>query len=373
MALQIGGGPPAASRRARPRDLDLRALHRDRPRHHQRQPALGEQHPDHQRRDARRRRHRDRLPGRRQRLGQRHRGVAGAGDRPRRGRRPGSRAWPTPPRTAPSWSPATRPATGRTRPATTSIQVFDDVRRRSSATPSVGPTPSGASSTASSSTRSTTTYLGSSTGLRLRHVQPTGHYGCTGKNAELTNSAWVGGATRDFADVDAEQMAVDLATRLSWGERRLDLPAGRYDTILPPTSVADMMIYAYWSAGARNADDGQHACSPSRAAAPGSARRSSAPASGCTPTRRTPACECAPFVIAGGSSDRSSVYDNGLPLGPTDWIADGRLTSLIQTRHTADAHRPADDPGHRQPRPRRRRRLAAPRPTSSPVSTTGCC
>ena len=49
----------------------------------------------------------------------------------------------------------------------------------------------------------TTTYLGSSTGLRLRHVQPTGHYGCTGKNTELTNSAWVGGATRDFADVDA--------------------------------------------------------------------------------------------------------------------------------------------------------------------------
>ena len=44
----------------------------------------------------------------------------------------------------------------------------------------------------------TTTYLGSSTGLRLRHVQPTGHYGCTAKNTELTNSAWVGGATRDF-------------------------------------------------------------------------------------------------------------------------------------------------------------------------------
>ena len=31
----------------------------------------------------------------------------------------------------------------------------------------------------------------------------------------------------------------------------------------------------------------------------------------------------------------SSVYDNGLPLGATDWIADGTLTSLIQTRHTA--------------------------------------
>ncbi len=103
----------------------------------------------------------------------------------------------------------------------------------------------------------TTTYLGSSTGLRLRHVQPTGHYGCTGKNTSLTNSAWVGGATRDFTDVDGTQMAADLATRLSWGERRLDLPAGRYDTIVPPSAVADLMIEAYWSTGARNADDGQ--------------------------------------------------------------------------------------------------------------------
>jgi len=48
-----------------------------------------------------------------------------------------------------------------------------------------------------------------------------------------------------------------------------------------------------------------------------------------------PGRESAPFVIAGASSDRSSVYDNGLPVGATDWIRDGRLTALIQTRHTA--------------------------------------
>ena len=57
----------------------------------------------------------------------------------------------------------------------------------------------------------TTTYLGSSTGLRLRHVQPTGHYGCTGKDTSLTRSAWVGGATRDFSDVDA--LAMDQTWR----------------------------------------------------------------------------------------------------------------------------------------------------------------
>jgi predicted Zn-dependent protease len=179
-----------------------------------------------------------------------------------------------------------------------------------------------------------TTYLGTSTGLRLRHVQPTGHYACTGKNAELTNSAWVGGATRDFTDVDGATMASDLATRLSWGERRFDLPAGRYDTILPPSSVADLMIYAYWTAGARNADDGQTVFSRpgggtrlgEQLVKPGVRLYSDPAYSG---------LECAPFVVAGASSDRSSVYDNGVPLGPTDWIRDGRLASLIQTRHTA--------------------------------------
>ncbi|MGH8967450.1 MAG: PmbA/TldA family metallopeptidase, partial [Actinomycetes bacterium] len=103
----------------------------------------------------------------------------------------------------------------------------------------------------------TTSYLGSSTGLRLRHVQPTGHYGCTGKSADLSNSAWVGGATRDFTDVDAGELDRELAQRLAWGNRRVDLPAGRYDTVLPPTAVADLMIYAYWSASAREAHEGQ--------------------------------------------------------------------------------------------------------------------
>jgi predicted Zn-dependent protease len=189
-----------------------------------------------------------------------------------------------------------------------------------------------------------TTYLGTSTGLRRRHVQPTGHYGCTGKNTELTNSAWVGGATRDFSDVDASRMAADLATRLGWGERRIDLPAGRYDTILPPTAVADMMIYGYWESGARNAHDGRTVFSRpgggtrigEQVVKPGVRLRSDPSYAG---------LESSPFAVAGGSSDRSSVYDNGLPLGPTDWIADGRLTSLIQTRHTAEITGQPTTPG----------------------------
>jgi predicted Zn-dependent protease len=45
--------------------------------------------------------------------------------------------------------------------------------------------------------------------------------------------------------------------------------------------------------------------------------------------------ECAPFVIAHASSRETSVFDNGLPLARTEWIGDGTLTSLVQTRETA--------------------------------------
>jgi predicted Zn-dependent protease len=46
--------------------------------------------------------------------------------------------------------------------------------------------------------------------------------------------------------------------------------------------------------------------------------------------------ESGPFVIEASSDNESSVFDNGLPLGRTDWIQDGTLTSLLQTRHSAE-------------------------------------
>jgi predicted Zn-dependent protease len=180
----------------------------------------------------------------------------------------------------------------------------------------------------------TTTYLGSSTGLRLRHVQPTGYYGVTGKTADLSASAWVGGATRDFKDVDAIAVDRELAQRLSWGARRVDLPAGRYDTILPPTAVADLMVYAYWNASAREAHDGQSVFSR-----PGGGTRIGERLSP-QPVRLFSdpfydGLQAAPFVTASASSNTSSVFDNGLALSRTDWIEDGRLAALLQTRHSA--------------------------------------
>ncbi|MFC6343501.1 metallopeptidase TldD-related protein, partial [Nocardioides hankookensis] len=126
----------------------------------------------------------------------------------------------------------------------------------------------------------------------------------------------------------------ELARRLGWAKRRVDLPAGRYDTILPPSAVADLMIDAYWYAGARVAHEGQSVYSRRG----GGTRVGERIASAGVNLFSDPAydaLQCEPFVAASRSGNESSVFDNGLPLSRTDWIRDGELTALLQTRHSA--------------------------------------
>lgn len=181
----------------------------------------------------------------------------------------------------------------------------------------------------------TTTYLGSSTGLRLRHEQPSGHVGITGKDQDLTRSAWVGQATRDFADVDVLALDAELDRRLGWAARTVDVPAGRYETLLPPTAVADLLVYLYWSASGRDAHDGRSVFSR-----PGGGTRVghslSAKDLRLFSDPALPGLECSPFVVAPQSTAELSVFDNGLPVAATDWIRGGELTSLLQTRHSAE-------------------------------------
>ncbi|MFF4740308.1 metallopeptidase TldD-related protein [Streptomyces sp. NPDC001262] len=177
-------------------------------------------------------------------------------------------------------------------------------------------------------------YLGTSAGLRLRHDQPTGTLEMNAKSPDRTRSAWAGRATRDFTDVDPGALDAELAERLGWAERRIELSAGRYETLLPPTAVADLLIYQQWSATARDAAEGRTVFSRT-----GGGTRLGEKLSQLPLTLRSdphaPGLECAPFVLAGSSGDDASVFDNGLPLAATDWIREGVLEHLLTTRHTA--------------------------------------
>ncbi|MGW0582243.1 metallopeptidase TldD-related protein, partial [Streptomyces sp. NPDC002920] len=178
------------------------------------------------------------------------------------------------------------------------------------------------------------TYVGTSTGLRLRHDQPNGTLELNAKSPDRTRSAWAGRSTRDFKDVDPEAMDAELAVRLGWAERRIALPAGRYETLLPPTAVADLLIYQLWSASGRDAAEGRTVFSK-----PGGGTRLGEKLSELPLTLRSdpnePGLEAAPFALAHSSGGDSSVFDNGLPLTATDWIRQGEVKNLITSRHSA--------------------------------------
>lgn len=185
----------------------------------------------------------------------------------------------------------------------------------------------------------TSTFLGSSTGLRLRHDQPSGTVDLNAKSEPPSagggHSAWVGRATRDFTDIDVDRLDEELTRRMRWGSRSVELPAGRYETLLPPSAVADMMVDLYQSAGARDAVEGRSVFSAANGGTRVGERLSALPL-----TLRSdpaePGLECAPFVLANAPGREMTAFDNGLPLGRTDWISEGALTALHQTRHSAE-------------------------------------
>ncbi len=178
----------------------------------------------------------------------------------------------------------------------------------------------------------TTTYLGTSGGLRRRGVQPSGRVEINAKSADRTASAWTGRATRDFTDIDIAALQSELRTRLGWAANRIDLPPGRYETILPPGAVADLMVYLYWTASARDAEDGRSVFSAGDGATRIDERLSELPFT-LSSDPAEPGLESMPFVAFTNYDDGSSwVFDGGAPLQRIDWIRDGVLHELIRNR-----------------------------------------
>ncbi|WP_375501453.1 metallopeptidase TldD-related protein [uncultured Jatrophihabitans sp.] len=190
----------------------------------------------------------------------------------------------------------------------------------------------------------TSTFLGTSTGVRRRFDQPDGRVEINGKSADLARSAWIGRHTTGFTDIDVDALTGELEQRLDWAATRIDLPPGRYETILPPTAVADLMIYAYWNMAARDAEEGRNVfAGPSNSTGPssssGATRIGERLATLPLTLRSDPAAgglRCSPFEVATSSSaGLQSVFDNGQPVTPVDWISDGTLQDLARTRSWA--------------------------------------
>ena len=179
-----------------------------------------------------------------------------------------------------------------------------------------------------------TTWVGSKGGLRLRNDAPIGRVEMTAKSHQRSRSTWEGVETHDFSNVSVDLIDKAIRQRLAWQEKKVDLPAGRYDTIFPSGSVADLYTYMVWMSGAKDAWEGQSVFAKKGGGTRVGEKLSPLPVN----LFSDPKSSLLPgslFVAHAASSPFTSVFDNGQLQPRVDWLKDGVLQSLIQTRASA--------------------------------------
>ena len=179
-----------------------------------------------------------------------------------------------------------------------------------------------------------TVWVGSKGGLRLRSDKPIGRVEMTAKSHARTRSTWYGVETHDFSNVAVADIDKDIRQRLSWQERKIELPAGRYDTVFPSGSVADFYVYMMWVAGARDAFEGQSVFSKKGGGTRVGEKLSNVGLQLFSDPSNAQ-LNGSEFVYATASTPFTSVFDNGQVQKRCDWIKDGVLESLLQTRASA--------------------------------------
>lgn len=174
-------------------------------------------------------------------------------------------------------------------------------------------------------------WVGSKGGMRLRHDSPVGRVEMTAKSHSRSRSTWEGVETHDFSNVSVEKINQKIRQRLAWQERKVELPAGRYDTVFPSGSIADFYVYMMWVAGARSAFEGQSVFSKNGGGTRVGEKLSNVGLQLFSDPSHS-VLSGSPFVSASTSSPFTSVFDNGQKQSRVDWIKDGVLQSLVQTR-----------------------------------------
>lgn len=178
-------------------------------------------------------------------------------------------------------------------------------------------------------------YLATSAGVRDGWFEDRGHVGITAKTGDWSRSVWSGQTTRRAGDLDPAGALEECRSLLGLARERREIEAGRYDVVLTPSCVADMLTWQYWLMSLRDADEGKSVFSDRASGGnrigekiyPDFLRLSSDPAA--------PGFECIPFVMTSASHSLESVFDNGMPVGPVEWIGDGLQKNLVSTREYA--------------------------------------
>jgi predicted Zn-dependent protease len=179
-----------------------------------------------------------------------------------------------------------------------------------------------------------TIWVGSKGGLRLRNDSPIGRVEMTGKSHERSRSTWEGVETHDFSNVSISAIDKAIRQRLEWQARKIDLPAGKYDTIFPSGTVADLYTYMIFVSTGRDAFEGQSVFSKKGGGTRVGEKLANVPVNLYSdPSNKL--LPGSPFISNTASSSLGSIFDTGQRTLRVDWMKDGVLQSLIQTRATS--------------------------------------
>ena len=179
-----------------------------------------------------------------------------------------------------------------------------------------------------------TIWVGSKGGLRLRNDSPIGRVEMTGKSHERSRSTWEGVETHDFSNVSISAIDKAIRQRLEWQARKIDLPSGKYDTIFPSGTVADLYTYMIFVSTGRDAFEGQSVFSKKGGGTRVGEKLANVPVNLYSdPSNKL--LPGSPFISNTASSSLGSIFDTGQRTLRVDWMKDGVLQSLIQTRATS--------------------------------------
>ena len=181
---------------------------------------------------------------------------------------------------------------------------------------------------------SKTTWVGSKGGLHLRFDQPDGRIEMNGKSHNRTRSTWEGVASRNFDSINVAQIDKTIRTRLDWQSRRAEMPAGKYQTVLPSGSIADLFTYMLWLSSGKDAADGISAFSAGNGKTRVGEKFANLPLNIYSDPSYQ-GIETSPYQIARSSSSMASVFDNGIDSGKTELFTKGALSNLVTNRATA--------------------------------------
>jgi predicted Zn-dependent protease len=179
-----------------------------------------------------------------------------------------------------------------------------------------------------------TTYVGTSSGTRMRYSERTSRFELCAKSHDRGRSAWSGQGGTSLLDVDTHDHFLDVTQKLKIQQKQIDTDPGRHRVTLSPSAVSDLLIYMLWSSAARDAAEGRSAFSNVKGGTRVGEKLTQRKLNLATdPNIR--GIETFDHVVNLGSSALGSAFDTGLKIERSDIITNGVLTALGSSRHAA--------------------------------------